>query len=148
MLSFLGGCGGPKPVTIVDHPLVLTPQPVTFALNPPLQTRGATFDFSFVMPKTALCSDYVWVFYGNGGRRVGITVTFVTADGHRDRFGSGYINLAPKEAPHRCTWNQTPFGRLPSSARPVYTHVELSATDSITIVGLTVKTWDPEPLFP
>lgn len=148
LLSCLGGCGGPKPVTIVDHPLVLTPEPVTLALNPPLQARGARFDFSFDMPKKALCSISDWVFYGNAGQRVGITITFVTADGHRDRFGSDYLNFNPKEVPQQCTRDQTPFGRLPTSARPVYTHVELSATDSITIVGLTVKTWDPEPLFP
>ena len=148
LLSSLAGCGDSKPVTIVNHPLVLTPQPVTLQLKPPLRAKGATFDFSFAMPAHSLCSIYDWVFYGSAGERVGITVTFVTADGHRDRFGSQYVNRAPEEVPQPCTRDQTPFGRLDRDTRPVYTYVVLTATDSITIAGLTVKTGNPEALFP
>jgi len=52
LLSFLAGCDSPKPVTIVDHPLVLTPTPVTLALNQSLHVTGARFDFTFAMPQS------------------------------------------------------------------------------------------------
>jgi len=148
LLLSLIACGGQKAFTIVDHPLVLTPQPVVVVLKPSLQAEGATFDFTVIMPQNSLCSFSDWVFYNTAGRQVGITITFVTADGRKDKFGQFDVRKVTEEPPHRCTGNKHPFGRLDSGTLPVYTHVELAASDSITIAGLTVKTGNPELLFP
>jgi len=58
------------------------------------------------------------------------------------------VTLAPEEVPELCTMDQTAFGGLPSSTLPMYRHAATAPSDSITIEGLTVKTWNSDPLFP
>lgn len=144
VLGLLVACGGPPLAVVVDHPVVLTRTPIVFPLNPPLHASGPTFDLLFALPDSSMCSARDWVFYSKPRQPVAVMVTLVAADGHQERLGRLSLPSMDWDNPWPCTEIRQSWV-FPTEPLRVYTRIEVASSDSLTIEGLKIRSWHPQP---